>query len=159
MGFSSHDLHNWSSLALTHSFPPPVLERSLLSTFSVRKVTAAGQLNALQHLLGLRGSSGRVPPLLCVHMHLFPTLMVCWNLPWGRLNFHKSSLMHGYLPRIALSRFSHLYPNCGKWYWGRFPDSLDPQPLPRSCLFPEAQVSKSPSGSLGVGCWGMFVHV
>lgn len=59
-----------------------------------------------------RGGTGRVSLPLSVPLKLvfllvfFFSHMVFWNLPSGRLDFHNYSLVCGYLPSAALSRFS-----------------------------------------------------
>lgn len=51
-----------------------------------------------------------VPLKLVFLLVFFFSHMVFWNLPLGRLDFHNYSLVCGYLPSAALSRFSRPQP-------------------------------------------------
>ena len=74
--------------------------------------------------------------------------MACWNLPSGRLDFCKFSLMHEYLPRSALSRCFcfFFFPNHSKS--GIWAGSLAPLVLPpilkSVCLLLGIQVGGPP---------------
>lgn len=70
-----------------------------------------------------------VPLKLVFLLVFFFSHMVCWTLPPGRLDFHNYSLVCGYLPSAALSRFS---PTTADRGWGRL---LVLPPISRSvCL-------------------------
>ena len=76
---------------------------------------------------------------------------MCWNLPLGRFTSTKSLLSLGFCP----SQHSLGFPNCsleGVKQVHRL--LLFLQPILRTvCLSPEAQVSKTPTMSLGRWCW------
>lgn len=141
MGFSSQVHHSWWSHALAHGSPFPLWQRLPL----------AGSACAVC----LGGGTALANFLFLPQVHHFVGGVVCSNSilesPLGKAGLLKVSLIHGLLLRSVLSRLSPTVADRG---WGRLPYSCwFHSPLCSLCLLPDAQVSKIPSGPLGVRCW------
>lgn len=92
------------TVACTIFFKPPLWERSLISTFFVKEVTAAtARPLSLSVTLGRVGSSDGVPPS-SLHLNSFLShLNDVLESPFRQNGLYKLFLTHGYLFRSALS--------------------------------------------------------